>query len=200
LLLAVAEDHRVFAARHSLEEDRDDAALEPCVLALPVDVGEAERHMTRAVDAVPACEVLLAALLRDPVGRQGQERRLLGCTLRALAVAGAARRREDDLCSSGCDEHVRGADHVDGGVVAGIFHRGLHVGLCREMEDDVRIDREGLADVVLEQRRPRVQVLPLAGGEVVDDGHLVAAGEERVDEIRPDEPCATCHDRPHQRP
>ena len=32
-----------------------------------------------------------------------------------------------------------------------------------------------------------LEVLALAGGQVVDDGHLVAAIEERVDEVRADE-------------
>ena len=74
---AVAEDHRLLAAREPLEEDRDDAALEPRVLPRPVDVREAQRHVRGAVDAVPAGEVLLAALLRDAVGRERQERRVL---------------------------------------------------------------------------------------------------------------------------
>ena len=47
--------------------------------------------------------------------------------------------------------------------------------------------------ISLERRAVRerpLEVLPLAGGEVVDDGHLVAAREERVDEVRSDEPGA----------
>ena len=56
--------------------------------------------------------------------------------------------------------------------------------------DHVR-HRLRLADVDLRERRAvreRVlEVLPLAGGEVVDDGHLVAALEQRVDEVRSDE-------------
>ena len=111
--------------------------------------------MGRVVDAVPAGEVLLAALLRDPVRRERQERRLLGRGLGALAVARAARRGEDDLRPRvpGGLEDVHRADDVDLGVVLGSLHRGLHVGLRREVEDDLGVDRERLADVVLEQLR-----------------------------------------------
>ena len=41
-------------------------------------------------------------------------------------------------------------------------------------------------------------VLALAGGEVVDDRHLVAARDERVDEVRADEAGASGDDRPHR--
>ena len=109
---------RLVAARHALEEDRDDAALEARVLARAVDVREAERDVRRAVDPVPAGEVLLAALLGDPVRRQRQERRLLVGGPGALAVARAARRGEDHLRAAGGLEHVHRADDVDRRVVA----------------------------------------------------------------------------------
>src|SRR5215217_6790104 len=85
-LAAVAEDRRRLAARHPLEEDRDDPALEPRVLARPVLVREPEHDVARAVHAVPAAEVLLAAELRDPVWRHGLERRVLERRPVALAV------------------------------------------------------------------------------------------------------------------
>ena len=194
---AVAVDDRLVAARHALEEDRDDAALEAGVLARAVDVREAERDVRAAVDAIPAGEVLLAALLGDAVGRQRQERRLLVGGRGALAVARAARGGEDHLCAVRGREDVHRADDVDRRVVVRALHRRLDVGLRREVEDDVGVDRERLADVVLEQRRGGVHVLALAGGEVVDDRHVVAARDERVDEIRPDEARTACDDRPH---
>ena len=92
----------------------------------------------RAVDAVPAGEVLLAADLGDAVRRERQERRVLVGGRGALAVDRAARRREDHLRALARPrEHVHGADDVDRRVVARALHRGLHVGLRGEVEDDV---------------------------------------------------------------
>jgi hypothetical protein len=66
------------------------------------------------------------------------------------------------------------------------------------VEDDVRVELEALvADVLLEEARAGVDVLALAGREVVDDRHLVAAREQGVDEVRPDESRTPCHRRPH---
>ena len=42
------------------------------------------------------------------------------------------------------------------------------------------------------------QVLALAGGEVVDDRHLVAALDQRVDEVRADEAGAAGDECPHR--
>ena len=58
---------------------------------------------------------------------------------------------------------------------------------------------ERLADVVLVQRRARVQILPPAGGEVVDDVDLVAAREQGIDDVRADEACSSRDDGPHAR-
>ena len=96
-------------------------------------------------------------------------------------------------------EHVGGPDDVDRGVVAGLLHRRLHVGLRGEVEDDVGLDDERLADVVLDEvRGQRSRSSRLPGGEVVDDRHVVAARHQGVDEVRTDEPRAPCHDRPHR--
>jgi hypothetical protein len=58
-------------------------------------------------------------------------------------------------------------------------------------------DVERLADVALLERRRRVDVLALPGDEVVDHDDVVAAPDERVDEVRADEPRSPGHDRPH---
>ena len=65
------------------------------------------------------------------------------------------------------------------------------------MEHRVRLHLERLADVVLDELRLRVDVLAAAGGQVVDDGHVVAARDERVDEMGADEARSTGDDRPH---
>ena len=41
------------------------------------------------------------------------------------------------------------------------------------------------------------QVLPAAGLEVVEDDDFVAALDQRVDQVRPDEPRASRDKRPH---
>ena len=50
----------------------------------------------------------------------------------------------------------------------------------------LRVADVGLVEAGAARQR-RAEVLALAGGEVVDDGDLVAAVEERVDEVRADE-------------
>ena len=104
----------------------------------------------------------------------------------------AARRLED----------AHGADHVDVRVEARILHRARDRRLGREVEADVRARRVehavGVgADVALVQRCVGQDVFPLPGGEVVEHVHLVAAGDERVHQVRADEARAAGHDRPH---
>ena len=55
------------------------------------------------------------------------------------------------------------------------------------MEHRVGLGLERLADVVLDELRLRVDVLAAPGGQVVDDGHVVAARHEGVDEMGADE-------------
>ena len=135
------------------------------------DVREAERDVARAVDPVPAGEVLLAALLRDAVRRERQEREALVDRARALAVAGAAGRREDHLRAGRCG--LRATLTVPTTFTsasnAGALHRRLDVRLGGEMEDDVGLDLERLADVVLEQPAAGFRFSRLPDREVVDD-------------------------------
>jgi hypothetical protein len=84
-------------------------------------------------------------------------------------------------------------------VVLGPLHRDPHVDLCREMEahlDAVEMRVERLADVRFFESSALGYVLPLAGREIVEYEHLVAAGQERFDDVRADKPRAACHDRP----
>src|SRR5262249_56634146 len=82
---AVAEDQRRLTGRRALEEDRDDTSLQAGVLARPVHVCEPQRDVRARVDAVPAGEILLAALLGDPIRRERQKREVLGDRAGALA-------------------------------------------------------------------------------------------------------------------
>ena len=73
-----------------------------------------------------------------------------------------------------------------------------HLGL--DLLDELH-ERRGFADVdPLElsaglQRRLKVALVP--AGKVVDDGHAVAAGDQRVNEVRADEAGPAGHEGPH---
>ncbi len=201
-LATVAVDHRLVPARHPFEEDRHDAALEPRILARPVDVRKAEDDVPRAVDSVPAGQILLGAELRDPVRRHRRQAcSLIGRTV-ALAVDRAAGGREDDLRAgqAGGLGNANRPDDVHLRVTVGLPDGGLHIGLRGEVEDDLRaVELDAVPDVALDEGRGGVQVRTLAGGEVVDDRHLVSARDEGIDEIRADESRASRHDCPHRR-
>ena len=90
----------------------------------------------------------------------------------------------------------------------GVGHRLAHVDLRGQVEDHVRLraadeeaHRARVADVDhLQLRAVRerlLEVLPLAGGDVVEHDHLVAAREQRVHEVRADEAGAACHECLH---
>ena len=193
-LLAVAEDRHALAGAQPVDEDRDDAALELRQLARPVDVREAERDVTRPVQAVPGREVLLGRELRGAVGRERPPLVVLPRGALALAVDRAAGGAEDQLRAVRARrlEHVHRPEHVHLRVEERLLDGGADVGLRGEVDDElgpelVEERAERLADVVLVHGRGRVQVLAPPGGEVVDDVHLVAARDERVDDVRADE-------------
>ena len=84
----------------------------------------------------------------------------------------------------------------------GPLDRDAHVDLGGEVEADLRprvVEHlaEPVADVALDEPRALGHVLALPVREVVDDRHLVAAREQRLDDVRADEPGAPCDDRPH---
>jgi len=64
------------------------------------------------------------------------------------------------------------------------------------MRDDVgplaadQVSRSRLADVEPVETGPGVQVALVAGREVVHDQHLIAALDQGIDQVRPDEPGA----------
>ena len=160
--------------------------------------------MASAVEPVPGGEVLLAGELGRAVGREGLARIVLAGRPRALAVHGAAGGGEDHsraVPPRGL-EHAHGADDVHVGVELGPLDGGADVGLCGEVEDDLgaRLVEGGVrvrADVAVVQARRAVQVLARPGGEVVEHVYLVAAGEQRIDEVGADEASPACHQRPH---
>ena len=168
----------------------------------PVDVAVAQDDRRQAVEALVPAAVGLGAELALPVGghRPGLGRLGRGHDV-GLAVDRAARRRVHhalDAAQPRGLEHVDRADDVDPRVPRRVLDRLAHIDLRGQVEDDVG-PRRGehaahaprVADVgLLEAGAPRqraAEVLALAGGQVVDDRDLVAAIEERVDEVRADE-------------
>ncbi len=80
-------------------------------------------------------------------------------------------------------ERVHRPDDVHLRVERRPLHRRADVGLRGEVEDDVGATLERLADVVGTKLRSRVDVVAATRAEVVEDDDLVAARDERVDEM-----------------
>ena len=101
-------------------------------------------------------------------------------------------------------EDVDRAEDVHGGILVRALDRDADVRLRGEVEHGLRPDLvedvvERLADVALDERRARGDVLALAGRERVDDDDLVTARGERVDDVGADEAGAACDDHAHGR-
>ena len=83
--------------------------------------------------------------------------------------------------------HVERALHVDLAVAAGVGHGGDDAGLRGEVEDRARgllldrgVQRRAVGDVERVQLRSLRHVLRAPRGEVVDDAHLVAVGQQGI--------------------
>ncbi len=204
-LPAVAEDAWRPALGQRAEEDRDHARLAVRVLPRPVDVAVTQRDVPRPVEPVVRRQVLLAGELRDAVGRERPALGLFGRRPVALTVDRAARRAEDDLrlVRPRGLEHLERAEHVHGGVVLRPLDRHAHVDLGGEVETDLRPRLfedlgEPCAHVALDELRALGHVLALPVREVVHDRHVVAARQQRLDDVRADEPSAPGNEPPHR--
>ena len=203
-LRAFSEDPRLLAVGEGAEEDRDDSGLAVRVLPRAVDVSVAQADVRRPVEPVVHPEVLLCGELRGSVRGQRRERGVLAGGLRALAVDRASGRAEDDLRAVATSrlEHPDRADHVRLGVVDGAVDRDPDIRLRGEVEHRlgphlVEELVERLADVLHVEHGPVGHVLALPGCQRVDDGDLVAAGDERVHDVGSDESGPACHHRSH---
>ena len=141
--------------------------------------------------------------LRDPVRR---ERAAAGRPRRAgrshVAVDRAARRGEDDLGAV----RARAASSTLHACRARSPRRRSRAAPSRCRRPPARrggrrpphVDLEGLARTSCSTSVARlVEVLALAGREVVERRHLVAAREQRIDDVRADEPGPPGHERAH---
>ena len=178
-------------------------------LARAVDGEEAQRGDFQAVEIVEGARQDFARDFRGGVRRLGRldARAFLERRLRMGAVDGRAA-AEEEAAHAGrarrLEEHG-GADDVDVHVRRRPLQRGSHAGERSQVDDYVRPRlREGpphrllVADVALEEARAFRQSAPLQplgveGIEIVDDRDFVAAIEQRPDQMRADESCATRH-------
>ena len=90
-------------------------------------------------------------------------------------------------------EQIDRPEHVDRRVVFGPRDRDPHVDLSGEVVTDVRLDaREELvlrlADVPLDELHALGEVLALARREIVEHDDVLAPGDERLHDVRADEP------------
>ena len=106
-------------------------------------------------------------------------------------------------------EHVDRAADVDERVVGGVLDRLAHVDLRGQVEHHLGPDaleqvahRVGVADVELRQLGPggerRLDVLALAGRDVVENRDLVTPLEQGIHEVRADEAGPAGHERAHE--
>ena len=170
------------------------------ILARAVDVRVAERDEREVVLGVVEERVQLPRALADAVGAHRVRRMGLGRgKLFLLPVHRAARRDEEDAAdvrlTRGLEEVDR-AEDVDacveqrvGDRAADVHLRGVMAQRGRTLVAD-ELDGLRLDHVELVKARLRVQVLALAGREIIDHEHVVAGGDERVDDVRADEPGA----------
>ncbi len=212
---AVAEHRGRLATQQRRREDRHDAGLPAGVLPGTVDVGHRQGRAVHLVQPAVGAQVVLAGDLARRVGGLRVQRRLLGGgqVLRG-AVDGAAGRREHDLAHARVPRglgDVDGAHHVLVRVGQRVGHADPDVDLRGQVEDHLGrgvgddVAQVGRGDVDLVQRqasggRRGGQVLPPPAAQVVGDVHVVAVGQQPVDQGGADEPGSAGDECPHAVP
>ena len=186
-------------------EDRDHAGLAERVLARAVDVAEPQAIAGEPVEPLVERQVALGGELALAVGGERRDRRRL--VERQLPVPRPRRRsrrrwRRRRPAPRPPPRAASSTLAVPPTLIAASkagSSSDLRTSICaarwktvsRPRLGDQRRQRRGVADVELDQlgagRQRPVEVLPPAGREVVDDRHLVAAREQRVDQVRADE-------------
>jgi hypothetical protein len=158
------------------------------------------------VVGVVVVEVALAGELGDPEGEYRVLKMLLGCGKRFLLgvdrpTAGA----KYDLAYGVLDAVLEEADraqHLDVCIEEWLPNRAPYVHLGRLVRECLRLEiPEDLlapgADIYLVESRLLRHVLAFASREGDDDGNLVAASEEAVGGVRPDETGSASRQDPH---
>jgi hypothetical protein len=72
------------------------------------------------------------------------------------------------------------------------------VHLLHAVVDEVPVEDRALDELDVVRAREVLQVAPAARAEIVEDEHFVAARDQRVDEVRPDEACASGYQVTHE--
>ncbi len=91
------------------------------------------------------------------------------------------------------------------GVVHRIVQRGRHVRLRGMVIDDIwakvgeNFVQGFVSDVALVEGDRRVEIGAIAGGQVIDDGHLVAQRSKAVGDVRANESGSASHEDSHTR-
>ena len=197
-LLAVAVDRHGLAGGDRLDEQRYRRRVLR-VRALPraedVEVAE-DDGLERLVDAAEADAVPLRRELRDAVRRDRVARLLLRRRQLPARPVDGRRRREDDaahLFVARGEQDVQRPLDVDRARRERILHRARHRAERAEVVDGLRPAHGVVHTLVAAQLAlddldvEAVEVRAVAGGEVVEHAHLVAALEQRADEVRADE-------------
>ena len=92
-------------------------------------------------------------------------------------------------------EHAQRADDVDLGVANRVVDRARVPDARGQVEDDVAALGGRLGDarrghVAVDELGVGAEVLRVARGQVVEDDDLVPLGQQQLDEVAADEPCA----------
>ncbi len=187
-VLAVAINGRGKTGQHFFTEDGDHAGFTMRVLARAVDVAVPQGNATQVVLIDEEFEVLFADPFADAVRGDGGSGVVFGGGCGDIAVEDAAGGGEDDATSAdGCGafEDMQEAHDVVLGIedrlsdgaadrhLSSLVGDGFGLELLKDLGDGFSI-----ADIDLKEGDAERDVGPAAGGEVIEDGRLVAVGQE----------------------
>ena len=180
------------------------------ILPRAVHVGQPHDRVPGLVQPVVQADVLLGAVLGQPVRRLRQRQGVLGRgDGRLPPVDGPAGGGEHHpgVHGPGRLEDVDRPQDVDLVVVGRRFDRDPDVDLRGQMADQLRpgpghhrAERGRVADTDLMQVDLAVQAFRPSGRQVVEHGHLVAPVQERIGEVRSDETGTARHEYAHGGP
>ena len=165
-----------------------------------VDIGEAEGDRAQPVRLGEGVGVALSGQFARPVGRDWLGQRALADGRHGVADKGAPGGGLHDTADAGPSrrvEHAEGPEGIDVEVRPRVLDRHDHRTGGREVHDGLHslegaVQVAAVTDVAFDEvHLDAVEVGDIARGEVVEDSHLVSAGDEPSHECRPYEAGAT---------